>query len=97
MMPLHTKIKFSDLADEERFDFLKGLVGMVKRVDEVHPSEANDSYYLFLIWLQREGDEGAFTRGLRKNIRAIRREPSNTWDFRLTVTRFGMVILHAWV
>ena len=61
--------------DPERgLDFLTGLGGMVRRLDELHPSTENDTTIVFVIWLREDADAHAFRKGLIEY-----RDPEDGW------------------
>lgn len=88
MMPLHTRLKRSELKDAGRFDFLTGLTGYVKRVDEFHASPENDSHFVYMIWLKDEDLVGPFVAGLRRNINLL---SDGDWDYEVYDLGHGLV------
>ena len=64
-MELHTpEVDFT----EERFDFLRGLHGLIRRVDEIHSNELDDSNYTFVIWVKDIDDLDTLVRRIMLNI-----------------------------
>lgn len=97
MMPLHCRVKNSEVRDEpSRFsDFLKGAEKLVLRMDEVHPSENNDGHYLFLIWVSEDRDEEA-REMIESNIK--KSSHGSGWDSRvLPDTGAGLIIVSTWI
>ena len=51
MVRLHERLALGELDDDvERFNFLQEAKRVVARIDEVHPSNEDDAYYIYLIW-----------------------------------------------
>lgn len=96
MMLLHANIELQELAQEpERFDFLKGAVNFVTRIDEVHPSEENDSHYIFLIWCKPE-DTDVLRDKIVINITRLRTHPG--WLYIVPPnTGDGLIIVNTWI
>lgn len=92
MMPLHQKILKRELADSDRFEFLAGAAvrKLVIRMDELHPSDDNDSHYLFLIWVKPD-DNAEALRLIRQNLKNF---ADQSWETKiLPHTGEGLIIL----
>jgi hypothetical protein len=89
-MDLHSRLDRSELMDEERFDFLKGLSKLVVRMDEVHTDKMNDSLYVYLIWVKPD-DTQKMLAGLTANISDL----DDEWHFFIHNREDGFIVLYA--
>ena len=95
-MPLHQRINRKELADAERFDFLAGskIRKLVLRMDELHPSDDNDSHYLFLVWV-KPSDHAEAVRLIRQNIKHFG-APTEWETHILPHTGEGLIVISTW-
>jgi len=95
-MPLHSRIAKDEWDEMPRFDFLKGLQQYMIRMDEVHPSVDNDTYYIFLIWIDyNKIDSYKFRDKLEANYKKTR--DCNDWRLDAAVCGEGFIFVSTWL
>jgi hypothetical protein len=97
MMPLHTELPCFAWEDEDRFEFLKGISKLIRRMDEAHGSELDDETYVFLIWLKENDKEQEFIDGLAKNIMVMsqwKKGMPRPWTYKFCNSGCGFVVVY---
>jgi len=90
-MRLHEMITKQVKSDPQKFDFLNGMLDRVKRVDELHPSKDNDSYYVFNVWVD-EDDDSLVTKTIKENV-----SRDEEWSFEVHSTGSGLIVVFCWI
>lgn len=88
-MPLHDTLSLSELNDSDRFDFLAGVVDRIKRVDEIHATDEDDSTYHFLVWLKDPEQTQSVVSRIYTNIKGS--DPG--WVTTVFVAQHGLLLI----
>jgi hypothetical protein len=93
MMDLQRTLTKGEVADILTLDFLEDIPRKdILRVDELHPTIEDDSYYIYNIWCDPE-TEIRIVADIHANIRKL----DDAWKFKVQATGAGFITVFTYV
>ena len=92
-MLLQSTIDQSELNDPDRFDFLVGQTDLIKRVDELHATEDDDSTYVFIIWLNDPFYTQRVITEIQINLTLIGDGKRGNWSTKVHSPTDGIIVV----